>query len=131
MNPSEKDIIVKILQSLVVEEKPTSTPNEPEEEYFIKEGVQHIEKLKSRKASFDSSETFNIGDIVVWKEGLKNKRVPLYKQPCIVVAKNNPPLIEEDATYSESLDIKIGHVSDQDEFLVFNYDSKRFTRAKY
>ena len=36
---------------------------------------------------------------------------------------------EEDISFTERLDIQIGFITDEDEFLTFNYDSARFQKC--
>jgi hypothetical protein len=75
---------------------------------------------------------FKVGDLVKWKEGLKNKKRPYSNQPAIVVQLLEKPLInrfgEEAGSpyYREPLDIILGLFDDDDEFLMFYYDKRRF-----
>jgi len=75
---------------------------------------------------------FKVGDLVKWKQGLKNKKLPYINQPTIVIQLLKEPLIDrldEDAGssyYREPLDIILGLFDDKDEFLMFHYDKRRF-----
>ena len=68
-----------------------------------------------------------MGNIIIWKDGMKNKRLPEYAQPCIVMRINNPPVYDTDI--HEFLNIVLGFITDGD-FLTFSYDSKRFKILK-
>ncbi len=73
---------------------------------------------------------FKAGDLVRWKQGLKNKRSPLYDQPAIVIDVLERPLrdTESDAGspyFGESLDLVLGVLVDM-EFLMYHFDKRRF-----
>ncbi|MCK5719178.1 MAG: hypothetical protein KAH84_04415 [Thiomargarita sp.] len=76
--------------------------------------------------------SFKVGDLVKWKEGLKNKKLPNSEQPAIVVQLLKESLIDrvgEEAGstyYREPLDMILGLFDDDDEFLMFYYDKRRF-----
>lgn len=78
---------------------------------------------------------FKVGDLVKWKDGLKNKKRPYSNQPAIVVQLLEKPLInrlgEEAGSpyYREPLDIILGLFDDEDEFLMFYYDKRRFEHS--
>jgi len=73
-----------------------------------------------------------VGDLVKWKEGLKNKKRPDSNQPAIVVQLLEKPLIERQGEeagspyYREPLDIILGLFDEENEFLMFYYDKRRF-----
>lgn len=91
-------------------------------------------KLRSNLESYSKlSESIEVGDILVWKEGLKNRKYPKYDEPCIVVEKLNEPIINDavginSAYYKEVNDIKLGIIMPGNEFVTFYFDSKRFTK---
>lgn len=92
---------------------------------------KHISLLKASIEKYNEKTTFNIGDIVQWKKGLKNKKRPQYGEPCIVVEILDNPITDKDAPiaspyYSEKLDIKLGLLGDKEEFFTFHYDKNRF-----
>jgi len=125
MDAAEKALFIKFLDSLVVSE---NTDTEKKEvEGYVSEPNEYIEKLKKRASLLATVSDFNVGDIAVWKDGLKNKRYPQYGQPAIVLEKLDPPLIDdEDLTLKEVLNIKLGFIAENDEFFSFNYDGNRF-----
>jgi len=92
------------------------------------------EALTERFESFTAPECFQPGDIVQWKAGLKNKRLPKIDQLAVVVETLSTPITDEDKAASgsyflEPLDIKLGIIDDDGDFTVFHYDSRRFTKA--
>lgn len=102
-----------------------------------KQDSDEIERLTHLCDELHNKTYFTTGDIVVWKDGLKNKNYPEYGQPAIVLERLDTPIVNsvEDAgsTYfNESLDIVLGLIShdEDDAFLVFYYDSRRFKLLK-
>lgn len=96
---------------------------------------EYIDNLYRLKEVYETSNEFKAGDIIVWKEGMKNKKLPKYKQPCIVLSVLDNPIIDTNkdpgSTYfGEILDIKVGMIGPESEFLTFHYDSRRFTHLK-
>jgi len=73
---------------------------------------------------------FKVGELVKWKAGLKNKKRPYPNQPAIVVQLlEKPDQVDEEAGspyYREPLDIVLGLFDDDDEFLMYYYDKRRF-----
>ena len=75
--------------------------------------------------------TLQPGMLAIWKPGLKNKRFPAYGHPAIVVELLDPPLLdhEEEAGmtyYREPLDMQMGILHRDGDFLVYHFDSRRF-----
>ncbi|HEY5297774.1 MAG TPA: hypothetical protein VIK59_07600 [Verrucomicrobiae bacterium] len=74
---------------------------------------------------------FKPGQLVRWKEGLKNKRLPERNAPAIVwetllnpIFDNSKTVVAGSLYFKEPLDIVLG-VMDEDEFVLFHYDSRR------
>jgi len=90
--------------------------------------------LKERLALFQEATCFQPGDLVQWKAGLKNKRLPALDQLAVVVDMLPVPITDEDkgssgSYFLEPLDMKLGMVDDDGDFVIFHYDSRRFTKA--
>ncbi len=90
-----------------------------------------ISKLRSITASYEIKNTFKVGDIVQWKEGLKNRLFPEYEVPAIVLAVLETPLIEAEErvgspNYNEPLDLKLGVIDDDGDLVSFYFDGNRF-----
>lgn len=126
---SEDSDIEQILKNLLV------IINSEQEEKKIIDVEEHISTLQSLSAAYKDSNSFKVGDIVQWKEGLKNKKLPHYDEPCIVVEVLGKPIIDKEAPlaspyYGEKLDIKLGILGPNGEFFTFYYDKNRFTLRK-
>ena len=92
--------------------------------------------LKQRAESFINKPLFKVGDIITWKAGMRNKTIPDIGIPGIVLNIFYPVLIDEDREvtstyYNDILDIQVGFISKEDEFIVFAQDSRRFELYKY
>lgn len=90
-----------------------------------------INRLKTLLDSLARPEEFKVGDIVVWRSGLKNRKFPDYGEPAIVVEVLTPPLVDETSDsgstyYKELLSLKLGIISDEGDLVTFLYDGKRF-----
>lgn len=119
----QQDAIAELLKTFRKEDADT----EEEKSY----GEEDIAKLQSACKNFLKKESFEVGQIVKWKENLKNKKFPYKNQPAIVVTILDEPVIstndESGSPYFlETLDIILGIVDDDDTFLTFYYDSRRF-----
>ncbi len=71
------------------------------------------------------------GMLAVWKPGLKNRRFPAYGHPAIVVELLDPPLLDHEEEsgmtyYREPLDLQMGILHRDGDFLVYHFDSRRF-----
>lgn len=91
--------------------------------------------LRERYRAFTMRHLFQPGDLVTWKAGMKNKRVPHYGQPAVVIEVLATPIhdSESDASspyFREPLDLVLGVIGDEGpmrgEFFCFSYDSRRF-----
>lgn len=94
-------------------------------------GEEYISQLKTACSNFLKKESFKVGQLVKWKENLKNRKLPYENQPAIVVSVLDEPIAssEEDSGspyFLERLDIVLGVLVDDNTFLTFHYDSRRF-----
>lgn len=90
--------------------------------------------LQERMTALTTCECFQPGDLVQWKTGLKNKRLPKADQLGVVVETLPSPITDGDkgssgSYFLEPLDIKIGLIDEDGDFVIFHYDSRRFTKA--
>lgn len=90
-----------------------------------------IELLTRSFNTFSEKHNFEKFQIVKWKTGLKNRKLPFENQPAIVVDILNPPLIHKEEAgspyFREPLDILLGFIDEiDDDFVVFHFDSRRF-----
>lgn len=91
---------------------------------------EYIADLQRLNTNLGQKYQFKVGDIVRWKDGLKNKRIPDYKLPAIVVNVLEVPLYDDKAEvgspyFREPLDFVLGIII-KGELLTFHYDSRRF-----
>lgn len=121
---SEQDSLVDLIKKTLTEK---DSNNEEDKNY----GEEYISHLKATHSTLLKKEIFEVGQIVKWKKDLKNKRLPYMNQPAIVVSVLDEPIIskEEESSspyFLETLDIILGIIIDEDTFLTFYYDSRRF-----
>lgn len=94
-----------------------------------------IGRLRALLDSLLEPDVFRVGDIVVWRNGLKNRTYPDYGTPAIVVEVLSPPLIDTiddsgSAYFRESLNLRLGVIDERGDFLTFVYDGRRFEHYK-
>ena len=93
-----------------------------------------IQCLKDRADDFSRPMAFEVGDLVTWKDGLKNKKFPAYNEPGVVLQVLSEPVLdgESDASsayFREPLDLVVGVIGGDDGTLIaFHYDSRRFRK---
>lgn len=122
-----EDIIAEILKNLQEKEGDQDVNEEEQNNY----GEKDIAQLKSVCKSFLNKEFLEVGQIVKWKENLKNRKLPHKNQPAIVIAILDQPVITTDEEagspyFLETLDIILGLIVENGTFLTFYYDSRRF-----
>jgi hypothetical protein len=109
MTSSEKtSIVLNFLESLSATENSSSEKNEVDQ--YISNPDAYINRLRENAKALFQSTKFKIGDVVSWKDGLKNKRYPAYKQPAIVLEMLEPFIKDNDPSYNEKLTIKLGFI---------------------
>ncbi len=90
----------------------------------------YINQLTDLYNKFDILNEFKKGQIVKWKKGLKNKRLPHEEQYAIVIEIFDKPIYGDfDAGtpyFREPLDLALGFIGDNDDFIIFHYDKRRF-----
>ena len=91
--------------------------------------------LRERFALLNASHQFAPGDLVAWKPGLKNRRVPRYAEPAVVVSVLDAPVfdneLESGSTYfRDPLSLVLGVIWERDpgrgDFVTFHFDGRRF-----
>ncbi len=119
-----KDVLMKIA-TLIQEE-------ESNREVYDDEYTDRLTHLYN---SIKKSYRFKQGDLVRWKNGLKNRKLPKENQPAIVVEALKEPLenteTESGSTYfKEPLDLVLGFIAPDGVFITFYYDKRRFEPYK-
>ncbi|MBL7785117.1 MAG: hypothetical protein JNM36_04380 [Chitinophagales bacterium] len=91
---------------------------------------EHTANLTNAYKKFSVQQDLKPGDIVVWKQGMKNKARPAEKEPAVVVEVLKEPIYDTESGagtpyFHEPLNIALGLIDDDGDFLVFYYDSRR------
>jgi hypothetical protein len=92
---------------------------------------EHAEQLRALYEMFAVDHAFNPGDLVTWKTGLRNKRLPDEGAPGVVLEVLDEPVYDQDekpdsAYFRERLDIVVGVLDPAGDLLAFHFDSRRF-----
>jgi hypothetical protein len=91
----------------------------------------YIGRLKASYEAMLAQHTLSKGQLVRWKPGLKNRRLPQKNQPAIVWEILAEPIIQTDKDsgtpyFREPLDIALALLDEDGDLVIFHYDSKRF-----
>ena len=91
--------------------------------------------LRARFDSLQRRHAFKPGDLVCWKPGLCNRRMPRAGMPAVVLEVLPDPVLDDakdsgDAYFREPLDIVLGVFIEQGrhrgDFITWHFDSRRF-----
>lgn len=103
--------------------------NDSEEEKSSPTVSNTPENLRKGYDSLNKKYTFQPGDLVMWKEGMANKKVPKVGEPAIVTEILAETVLDPEANsgpyFRERLSIKVG-TYEKNTFVEFHYDSRRF-----
>lgn len=124
----QQDVLSEILKKIREREAGELEEEEVENREY---GEDYVNQLKNACENLLKKETFAVGQIVKWKEHLKNRKLPYRNQPAIVVSLLEEPVLsttdESGSPYFlETLDIILGIIVDDGTFLTYYYDSRRF-----
>lgn len=92
---------------------------------------EHLRALQRQFATAPAM-GFRPGQIVQWKPGMKNRLIPVYGEPAIVMEVLNPPVFDPNkdldgtSLYREPLNLVLGIQEADGDFLTFHYDARRF-----
>lgn len=94
-------------------------------------GESDVQQLKELHQILIQSYSFTEGQVVKWKKGLKNKRLPEETQPAIVIKVLTSPVLKGEENsgssyFREPLDLILGMVDRKGKFVTFHYDKRRF-----
>lgn len=112
---SYKSELLRKLASSAIENKKIATP----------------EQLKKLYTKYNEEHIFRPGDVVKWKSGLKDRKLPLDGEPAIVLNVSENPVFDSqnDAGshyFREPYDIRLGVVGANGAFVIYHCNSKRF-----
>jgi hypothetical protein len=99
---------------------------------------ERIKELKAYRQRFTDPPRSPLaeGDIVYWKKGLKNRRFPKEDDPAIVIELvedddvRNPQEDSGSPYFREPLDIILGFIDPDGDFVMYHFDSRRFERRE-
>lgn len=94
-----------------------------------------IQELKKSYEAYISNESLSTGDVVSWKPGMRNRTLPNYRQPAIVIEKLQYPIFDDSQNagsqyFHEPLDLRVGFLDDNNQFVIYFYDSRRFEKHR-
>jgi len=94
---------------------------------------QHEQLLAlQRRFEMQPAASFKPGQIAQWKPGMKNKRIPEYGEPAIIMEVLLPPILDTDPLsggsnyFREPLSLVLGIHDHDGDFALFHYDGRRF-----
>lgn len=104
----------------------------PTDEHIL-QARRHCAALTASYGQFtNGAETaLRPGMFAQWKPGMKNRKVPAYGEPAIVLAVLPEPLIDDSfesgsVYFREQLDLILGFHDEDEEFVALHYDARRF-----
>lgn len=106
--------------------------NESQQRDYDPAGAKKLEPLREALDIFRLEHTFEVGDIVRWKNGMKNRRKPAYGEPAIVIEFDRNISVRlndkgpETPYFREPLNLQLGLLDDDGDFVVYHFDSRRF-----
>jgi len=107
-----------------------SAITQPETKFQSREGL--IERLNALRSLFLNEINYVEGDIVQWKDGLRNRAYPRYGEPVIVVRLLTEPVYGDDDSgtpqFKEPLDVVLGWLDNDGDMVCFHYDRRRFRK---
>lgn len=91
----------------------------------------HVRLQSLASSLLEPQQPFKVGDVVVVKNGLNNKRLPDYGEPAVVTSllpQHTYDDVQDTSTpyYMEPLTMKIGVLFDGDQFIEIAVDGRRF-----
>lgn len=74
---------------------------------------------------------FKVGDSVQWKNGLRNKKLPKEGEEAIVLEILTDPILNHETEtgipyFREPLDLVLAVLDEDNDLVIFHYDSRRF-----
>lgn len=80
---------------------------------------------------FTKQNEFKIGQLVTWKDRMQNRTKPDYGQPAIIVEIFSKPKVDTTKSagspyFDEPLDLRLGFIDDDGDFMTLLFDSRRF-----
>lgn len=101
-------------------------------ERFSTDSEETKAKLAELFQRFSEHHKFQPGQFVKWKEGLSNRRRPAEGEPALVMEVLQEPVFDPkdpnaaSPFFREPLDLVLGILDEDGEFLLYHFDSRRF-----
>jgi hypothetical protein len=91
----------------------------------------NAERLQEARSAYEQRYDFAVGQLVRWKAGLRNKQLPEYGQPAVVVDLFDEAIVNvaepaDSPYFRERLDVVLGVFDGDTDFALFHYDAQRF-----
>src|SRR6266704_5944646 len=101
------------------------------EKWLIRTGPEHTEDLQRLVTSFHKRHAFEVGQLVQWKPGLRNRLIPRHGLPAVVIDVLDEAVFDnaiDSGTpfFREPLDLIVGVLDDDGDLDAFYVDSRRF-----
>lgn len=126
--PKAKELI-ELIELLGSQEDKIQTSLSNKQRQTISYDDKYLIEIEELNNYFLKSYNFSKGEMVKWKKGLKNRRIPHDNQPAIIVDILDKPIYGDydpgNPYFREPLDILLA-IKEDDEFLIFHYDKRRF-----
>ncbi len=100
--------------------------------------AERTRRLAELARALDTSHTFQKGQFVRWKTGLKNRKMPAFNEPVIVREVLAAPVFDGcdsarcagSPDFGEPLTLVLAIVDPDGDFVEFRYDGRRFEPAE-
>jgi hypothetical protein len=121
------DAVIKVLSA-----DGDSPVNESQETSKASDKAANLLRLKECAARLRKSHPMTKGQLVQWKEGLKNKATPAYGEPVIVIEVLKEPVFDFEQKgsgspyFNEPLTLVAGIIAENGDFLCYHFDARRF-----
>ena len=87
-------------------------------------------RLRKRMDAFLRKDKFKQGQIVAWKEDMRNRKKPEYGQPAVVIEVLKEPLKDLSGagtiSFNEPLDLLVGFFDEDGDWVALYVDARRF-----
>ena len=92
--------------------------------------MEDLKRLRDLAESYLNPHQFKPGDLVTWKPGLRNRAMPEYGEPIVVVEVYDEPIYDQtsdssSAYFREPLQLRCLLLDGDGDALIFHYDAGR------
>lgn len=89
------------------------------------------EQLREALRLYQREYQFAVGDLVKWKPGMRDRKLPQADEPAIVVRRLEQPVVDQTASagspyFNIAYDLVLGVFDADNDFLTFHFNSERF-----